>query len=131
MIRSRRKPGGLPNLTSYVARALQYVDGVQSIPKAMKDPIRALLIQLQDLAREQDRFNRYQIEAYDSLPAPHADTHRPQTGSDPLATGDADSVLLGEAADDGTANTFALSDHQHETVTLQAQVRALVSLRIG
>ena len=44
---------------------------------------------------------------------PHAPTHLPQTGSDPLTTAAAGSILIGDAAATGTADSFARSDHTH------------------
>lgn len=47
-------------------------------------------------------------------PLPHAPTHAPQTGTDPLASGDPPSTVeIGDAADPGTADMFALADHVH------------------
>lgn len=46
-------------------------------------------------------------------PAAHAPTHAPQTGSDPLATGTAGAIAIGDTAATGTADNLARSDHRH------------------
>lgn len=44
---------------------------------------------------------------------PHAPTHAPASGSDPLATGPAGAIQIGDASATGTADTLARSDHTH------------------
>lgn len=46
-------------------------------------------------------------------PAAHASTHAPQTGTDPLATGTAGAIAIGDTATTGTADNLARSDHRH------------------
>jgi len=49
----------------------------------------------------------------------------------PVETGAADPITLGAAASEGSGTPLARADHDHDTITLAAQVRALVSLRVG
>jgi len=47
------------------------------------------------------------------IAAPHAATHGPQLGSDPILTGNAGPIAIGDSAATGSANTVARSDHRH------------------
>ena len=44
---------------------------------------------------------------------PHAPTHRPQTGADPLSTGAAGTIAVGDASAVGTGDAFSRDDHRH------------------
>lgn len=61
-----------------------------------------------------------QVHRDQFLPAPegggaaaHAPTHGPATGSDPLETGIAGTIAIGDTAAEGTADDLARSDHRH------------------
>jgi hypothetical protein len=69
---------------------------------------------------------------YGSLPLPHAETHRPVTGSDPLAVGaPLVPISFGQSAAAGSSDLLLGSGVIFDTSLLQAQVVALIATAVG
>lgn len=67
-----RRPGVLPNLPTHILEAQA---ALEQLPVSLRGPMRAVLEPLIDLALEQYDFDRRQRDRYNSLPAPHGQTH--------------------------------------------------------
>lgn len=98
MARGRRNPPNLPGITS------------QPWEQARRSVFENL---------------EYAREAYDGLPAPHADTHLP-SGPDPLETEAPNTLALGNVtgpAAVGDSEAFARADHDHGPIKRDVRVK--------
>lgn len=113
--KSRRKSHALPNLRTKAAKARL---AILSQPESVQKIIRPILTAVEEMAREQDDFNRRQWEKDNGLPAEHASTHK--GGTDSVAgKGLPIPITLGSSGDRGDPHDgFAPMKHEHGTEAL-------------
>lgn len=117
MTASHRGIGTLPTLMVSVQRARA---ALSSVPMVQRKPFDELCQAFEDIARQQEEFNKRVWDSRESLPATHGDTHL--GGNDSIVgQGLPSAITIGASGNRGTPqNGLAPHNHVHDSTSLSS-----------